>query len=182
MDADWFEFSTGMLLGGCFLSRRAAPWEVVHNTAIVWSLRKLQERNRYCALEIHKVFPALSPRAHQTKFELGVSVVQCLHNYDPSIVKSSILYQGEKCEACTKGNRLPAVQTICWRDGILACGFMCKALTRVRRLIKSPREVLGMNCTQPSTTGVASTASSEPLVGPQAIAEIKIFEVERSAF
>jgi len=58
MDADWFESSTGMLLGSSFSSRLAAPWKVVHNAAVVESLRKLQERNRYCAWEIHNVFPA----------------------------------------------------------------------------------------------------------------------------
>jgi glycosyltransferase involved in cell wall biosynthesis len=134
MDADWFESSTGMLLGSSFSSKLAAPWKVIHNAAVVANLRKLQERNQYCAWEIHNVFPALSPSVYQVAFDLGIPVVHFLHNYRLSCVNGSFLNHGEPCERCIKGNFLPAVQTICWRDSRLACGFMSMALARVRRL------------------------------------------------
>ena len=134
LDADWFESSTGTLLGNSFTSRLAAPWKVVHNTAVAGTLRKLQERNRYCAWEIHNVFPALSPSVYQVAFDLGIPVVHFLHNYRLSCVNGSFLNHGEPCERCIKGNFLPAVQTICWRESRLACGLMGIALARVRKL------------------------------------------------
>jgi glycosyltransferase involved in cell wall biosynthesis len=134
MDADWFESSTGTLLGSSIFSRLAAPWKVVHNTAVVSKLRKLQERNRYCAWEIHNVFPALSPGVYQAAFDLGVPVLHFLHNYRLSCVNGTFLNHGEPCERCIKGNFLPAVQTACWRDSRLACGFLGMALTRIRSL------------------------------------------------
>jgi len=134
MNADWFESSTGSLLGSSFSSRLAAPWKVIHNAAVVRSLRELHERNRYCAWEIHNVFPALSPGVYQAAFDLEIPVVHFLHNYRLSCVNGSFLNHGEPCERCIKGNFLPAVQTVCWRDSRLACGFMSMALTRVRRL------------------------------------------------
>jgi glycosyltransferase involved in cell wall biosynthesis len=134
MDADWFESSTGTLLGDSFISRLAAPWKVVHNAEVVRSLRNLQERNRYSAWEIHNVFPALSPSVYQVAFDLGIPVINFLHNYRLSCVNGSFLNHGEPCERCIKGNFLPAVQTVCWRESRVACGFMGIALTRVRRL------------------------------------------------
>src|SRR6476646_1395004 len=86
MDADWFESSTGTLLGSSFASRIASPWKAVDNKAVVGSLRKLQEENRYCAWEIHNVFPALSPSVYQAAFKMGIPVVHFLHNYRLSCV------------------------------------------------------------------------------------------------
>jgi glycosyltransferase involved in cell wall biosynthesis len=134
MDADWFESSTETLLGNSIATKLAAPWKVIHNAEAAKSLRKLQEKNRYSAWEIHNVFPALSPSVYQTAFDRGVPVINFLHNYRLSCVNGSFLNHGEPCQRCIKGNFLPAVQTVCWRDSRVACGFMGLALTRVRRL------------------------------------------------
>jgi glycosyltransferase involved in cell wall biosynthesis len=134
MDADWFESSTGTLLGSSLGARLAAPWKAVHNRTVAGTLRKLQESNQYCAWEIHNVFPALSPSVYQTAFDLQIPVVHFLHNYRLSCVNGSFINHGEPCLRCIKGNFLPAVQTICWRDSRIACGFMSLALTRVRHL------------------------------------------------
>ena len=134
MDADWFESSTETLLGNSNATKLVAPWKVIHNAEAAKSLRKLQEKNRYSAWEIHNVFPALSPSVYQTAFDRGVPVINFLHNYRLSCVNGSFLNHGEPCQRCIKGNFLPAVQTVCWRDSRVACGFMSLALTRVRRL------------------------------------------------
>jgi glycosyltransferase involved in cell wall biosynthesis len=134
MDADWFESSTETLLGDSIATKLVAPWKVIHNAEAAKSLRKLQEKNRYSAWEIHNVFPALSPSVYQTAFDRGVPVINFLHNYRLSCVNGSFLNHGEPCQRCIKGNFLPAVQTVCWRDSRVACGFMGLALTRVRRL------------------------------------------------
>jgi glycosyltransferase involved in cell wall biosynthesis len=134
MDADWFESSTETLLGNSIATKLVAPWKVIHNAEAAKSLRKLQEKNRYSAWEIHNVFPALSPSVYQTAFDRGVPVINFLHNYRLSCVNGSFLNHGEPCQRCIKGNFLPAVQTVCWRDSRVACGFMGLALTRVRRL------------------------------------------------
>jgi glycosyltransferase involved in cell wall biosynthesis len=134
MDADWFESSTGTLLGKSIMSRFAAPCKAVHNPKVVQTLKKLQHANRYCAWEIHNLFPALSPSVYKVAFDLGITVVHFLHNYRLSCVNGSFLNHGEPCERCIKGNFLPAIETVCWRDSRVACGFMGMALTRVRRL------------------------------------------------
>jgi glycosyltransferase involved in cell wall biosynthesis len=134
MDADWFESSTETLLGSSLATKLVAPWKVIHNAEAAKSLGKLQEKNRYSAWEIHNVFPALSPSVYQTAFDRGVPVINFLHNYRLSCVNGSFLNHGEPCQRCIKGNFLPSVQTVCWRDSRVACGFMSLALTRVRRL------------------------------------------------
>jgi glycosyltransferase involved in cell wall biosynthesis len=134
MDADWFESSTESLLGDSIAARLAAPWKVVHNGAISKQIRQLQEKHQYSAWEIHNVFPALSPVVYQAAFDMGVPVIHFLHNYRLSCVNGMFLNHGETCHRCIKGNFLPAVQTTCWRDSKLACGFVGLALTRVRRM------------------------------------------------
>ena len=134
MDAEWFESSTDAMLGDSLAQRVCAPFQAVHNASIARQLRRLQADRKFDAWEIHNVFPSLSPSVYATGIRLGVPLIQYLHNYRMSCVNGMFLNHGEPCLRCIDGNFLPAVQTICWRNSRIACGFTGVALNRIRRL------------------------------------------------
>ena len=134
MDAEWFESSTDEMLGHSLAQRVRAPFRAVHNERIAKELRRLQADKKFDAWEIHNIFPSLSPAVYATGIRLGVPLIQYLHNYRMSCVNGMFLNHGKPCFRCIDGNFLPAIQTICWRNSRLACGFTGVALNRIRRL------------------------------------------------
>jgi len=134
MDGEWFESSTDAMLGTSFPARILAPFRVIHNERIGQELRRLQATRKFDAWEIHNVFPSLSPSVYAAGIRLGVPLIQYLHNYRLSCVNGMFLNHGKPCVRCINGNFFPAVQTKCWRNSRVACGFTGLALTRMRRL------------------------------------------------
>jgi glycosyltransferase involved in cell wall biosynthesis len=134
MDAEWFESSTAEMLGGSLAQRVRAPFQAVHNESIARQLRRLQADRKFDAWEIHNIFPSLSPAVYATGIRLGVPLIQYLHNYRMSCVNGMFLNHGKPCSRCIDGNFFPAIQTKCWRNSRIACGFTGLALNRIRRL------------------------------------------------
>jgi glycosyltransferase involved in cell wall biosynthesis len=134
MDAEWFESSTDAMLGDSLGQRLRAPFRAVHNERIAKELQRLQADKKFDAWEIHNVFPSLSPSVYATGIRLGVPLIQYLHNYRMSCVNGMFLNHGKPCFRCIDGNFFPAIQSVCWRDSRIACGFTGLALRRIRRL------------------------------------------------
>jgi glycosyltransferase involved in cell wall biosynthesis len=137
VSATAFEHSSDELLNSSFLKRAEAPFNVIHNPKVFERLRKLQSQHRFDAWEIHNTFPAFSPAVYDAALELGVKVVQYLHNYRFSCVNGMFLNQGRPCYRCIGGTFWAAFLTACWRSNRWASGIAGIALARVRRLLSS---------------------------------------------
>jgi glycosyltransferase involved in cell wall biosynthesis len=137
VSATAFEHSSDELLTGSLLKRAQAPFNVIYNYRILDRLRGLQLQERFDVWEIHNTFPAFSPAVYDAALELGVRVIQYLHNYRFSCVNGMFLNQGEPCYRCIRGTFWPAFLTSCWRSNRWASGIAGIALTRVRRLFSS---------------------------------------------
>ena len=137
VSATAFEHSSDELLNGSFLKRAEAPFNVIHNQKVFERLRELQSEHRFDAWEIHNTFPAFSPAVYEAALELGVTVIQYLHNYRFSCVNGMFLNQGQPCHRCIRGTFWAAFLTACWRSNRWASGIAGIALARVRRLLSS---------------------------------------------
>jgi glycosyltransferase involved in cell wall biosynthesis len=137
VSATAFEHSSDELLSGSFLKRVEAPFNVIHNHKVFEQLRKLQSQHRFDAWEIHNTFPAFSPAVYEAALELGVTVVQYLHNYRFSCVNGMFLNQDQPCYRCIRGTFWAAFLTACWRSNRWASGVAGIALSRVRRLFSA---------------------------------------------
>ena len=137
VSATAFEHSSDELLTGSLLKRVQAPFNVIYNYRILDRLRRLQLQHRFDVWEIHNPFPAFSPAVYDAALELGVRVIQYLHNYRFSCVNGMFLNQGEPCYRCIRGTFWPAFLTACWRSNRWASGIGGIALSRVRRLFSS---------------------------------------------
>ena len=132
-----FEQSSDELLSGSLLKRAQAPLNVIYNYEISGRLRRLQYQHQFDVWEIHNTFPAFSPAVYDAALELGVRVVQYLHNYRFSCVNGTFLNRGEPCYRCIGGTFWAAFRTACWRSNRWASGIAGIALTRVRRLFSA---------------------------------------------
>lgn len=119
--------------GGAF-SKGMGVLKAVANWPLVARLRHYQKIGRYDYWIIHNVFPAMSPSIYSLAFELGVPVIQYLHNYRLGCVNGFFLNHGEPCQLCMHGNFLPAFQTACWHESHLQSGVMGGIITRARNM------------------------------------------------
>jgi glycosyltransferase involved in cell wall biosynthesis len=78
----------------------------------------------------HNTFPLISPSAYYAMRQMGVPVVQTLHNYRLLCPAANFLRNGAVCEACPESHSwLPAIRHRCYRDSRLATTAMTAMLT-----------------------------------------------------
>ncbi len=64
---------------------------------------------------VHNWFPLLSPAIYQAHKDLGIPVVQTLHNYRMGCAAGTFRREGKTCEDCLHGSRWAAVKNKCYR-------------------------------------------------------------------
>lgn len=69
-------------------------------------------------VHIHNFFPLLTPAIHETAAEMGLPVVQTLHNYRLVCANAQLLRGGSICEKCLAGNRIWGVVHRCYRGSL----------------------------------------------------------------
>jgi glycosyltransferase involved in cell wall biosynthesis len=100
-----------------------------------WSRRTYDELTRLLRQErpdvahFHNTFPLISPSAYAACRDLGVPVVQTLHNYRLVCCAGTFFREGEVCQLCTAGHPWAGVRHSCYRDswaGSLAVAWMLR--------------------------------------------------------
>jgi glycosyltransferase involved in cell wall biosynthesis len=122
----------GIAAMGRVAMARATIW----NEAIFHELGDLFRRERPDIAHFHNTFPLISPAAYYAAREMGVPVVQSLHNYRLLCVNASLYRDGRVCEDCL--GRLvpwPGVVHACYRGSRAASGVVASmlAIHRTRR-------------------------------------------------
>src|ERR1700678_1719323 len=88
----------------------------------VWSSGARNELHRRLkewkpdVVHFHNTFPLVSPDAYYARRELGVPVVQTLHNYRLLCAAGAFFRDGQVCEDCLTKNRWQAVRHACYRQ------------------------------------------------------------------
>lgn len=95
-------------------------------------LQQEQARHEHDVWVIHNVFPALLPSVYAAARDLGVPIVQYIHNYRLSCANGYFLNHGQPCQRCAQGNFWPAFTTGCWRDSRAISGWMGVILQKMR--------------------------------------------------
>src|SRR5437773_6382097 len=92
----------------------------------VWSRRSRRaiarclKTTRPDVAHFHNTFPLISPSAYSACREMGVPVVQTLHNYRPLCPAATFLRDGRVCEDCLGRVPVPAVVHGCYRSSRVA--------------------------------------------------------------
>lgn len=85
----------------------------------VWLTEYVTE-NRPDVVHIHNFFPLLTPAIHEAAAELGLPVVQTLHNYRLLCANANFLLNGTVCEKCTTHGRYWGAIHRCYRGSLPA--------------------------------------------------------------
>jgi glycosyltransferase involved in cell wall biosynthesis len=105
----------------------------------VWSrqayraLGQLVSRYRPAVVHFHNVFPLISPSVYHACGELGVPVVQTLHNYRLFCPAALLLRDGRICEECIEHSLWRGVRHGCYRGSRLATATIASSLALHRR-------------------------------------------------
>jgi len=116
------------------VSKLALPIKVFHDFSVARALRKMHAAEHFDAWIVQNALPGLTPAVYQTAFEIGVPLIQYLHNYRMGCTNGFLLNHGQPCQRCLGGNFWPAFATACWRNSRLISGLMGLVLRRVRAL------------------------------------------------
>lgn len=122
-----------------FLSRLRLASDTIWAHASVRDLRTLLRRERPDVAHFHNTLPLISPAAYYACREVGVPVVQTLHNYRV-ICPVALLYRdGHVCEDCLGRLPWPGVVHGCYR-GSRAATAAVAAMLAVHRALGTWRD------------------------------------------
>jgi glycosyltransferase involved in cell wall biosynthesis len=101
----------------------------------VWSsgsrneLYRLLKKSNPDIVHFHNTFPLISPAAYYACRDLGVPVVQTLHNYRLFCAAATFFRKGEVCEDCLGERRWQAVRHVCYRQSRKASATVAAMLS-----------------------------------------------------
>jgi glycosyltransferase involved in cell wall biosynthesis len=116
-----------------FAARARAAVAARGSAAMARRARVFAEGHRIEMAHVHNFFPLLTPAVHRVLFELGVPVVQTLHNYRLACARADFLRRGRPCEDCVTRGPWNAVRHGCWRGSRLATAVWADAVSHQRR-------------------------------------------------
>ncbi|MEO7933688.1 MAG: glycosyltransferase family 4 protein [Chthoniobacterales bacterium] len=131
-DVEYFLGSTSDLMRPGVLNKLQLPLRMLYNQDVKKRLLHYQKAGRFDYWQVHNVFPGMSPVVYYLAENLGIPVVQYLHNYRFSCSNGFFLNHGQPCQLCIKGNFFPAFETACWRNNAVYSGAMGFVLSTVR--------------------------------------------------
>lgn len=116
-------------------SAAKAAFECIYSFSSARDLRQVIDRFRPDIAHVHNFFPRVSPSAHYALHEVGVPVVQTIHNYRLLCPGATFLRNGKVCEECL-GMTIPWPAAIhgCYRDSKAASAALANMLSIHRAL------------------------------------------------
>lgn len=80
-------------------------------------------------IHFHNVFPLISAAAYDVAYEIGVPIVQTVHNYRFVCASGTHFRQGAICEDCTPGHHWPAVLGRCYRGSSIGSLLVSQSIS-----------------------------------------------------
>ncbi len=115
-----------------FARRVSLALEVAWSRRTCGELSALLRKSRPDVAHFHNTFPLITPSAYAACRDLGVPVVQTLHNYRLVCPGALLLRDGRPCEDCIGTSLLPALLHRCYRHSLAATGAQVWTLLRNR--------------------------------------------------
>jgi glycosyltransferase involved in cell wall biosynthesis len=112
---------------------RAAPG-TIWDPGRAGAVRRLVRRYRPDVVQVHNLFPALSPAVIRAAAAEGVPVVMTLHNFRLMCLPGTFLRDGQICEDCTRRLPWPGVIHGCYRGSRAQSAVLAASLALHRSL------------------------------------------------
>ncbi len=101
------------------LQRLTMPKEMIHSGNSKREIEKLLRDERPDLVHVHNTFMMISPAVYEACQELGIPVLQTLHNFRLLCPGWNLSRQGKVCEECIDHNLLRSVWHGCYRNSRL---------------------------------------------------------------
>jgi glycosyltransferase involved in cell wall biosynthesis len=101
----------------------------------------LVQREKPDLVHVHNTFVMISPSIYSACSQVGVPVVQTLHNYRLLCLAANFFREGKVCEECLGGSLWPGVKHGCYRHSRSASAVVAVMLTSHRMRHTWQREV-----------------------------------------
>jgi len=96
-------------------------------------LRSLVAEERPDVAHVHNVFPLISPAVYRALRELGIPIVQTLHNFRFLCPNALFYTHGQICERCKLGNTFHAARLRCYRQSYILSSLYALSIGLHRR-------------------------------------------------
>lgn len=99
-----------------FLGKLKYLFSFVFSRKSYREVKKLIIENKIDIVHVHNTFPLITTAVYKAAHDLGVPVVQTLHNFRFLCPEAMYLKKGKICELCNQGVFCPAIRNKCYRD------------------------------------------------------------------
>ncbi len=79
-------------------------------------LTTLVQKTRPDIIHVHNVFPLISPSVYSAMRDVGIPIVQTLHNFRFLCPNGLFFINGRNCERCKYGNTIHSIPRRCYRE------------------------------------------------------------------
>ena len=102
------------------LPMAGVAWRAPYDRSSRAAVRAFLRRHQVQLGHVHNWFPRLSPAVYDAHADLGIPVVQTLHNYRLGCAAATLVRDGHTCRSCVEsGSRMPALRHRCYRGSLL---------------------------------------------------------------
>lgn len=101
------------------LDKCAFFWRSFRSAATYRDLRRRIAHDKPDVVHIHNVFPLITPSAYIAAHDVGLPIVQTLHNFRLLCPNALFFTHGLRCERCMTGNTLHAIRHKCYRGSYI---------------------------------------------------------------
>jgi len=114
---------------GSTCSNIALGLRAIWSSATRDELYKVLRNNRPDVVQFHNTFPLISPAAYYACQDLGIPVIQTLHNYRLFCPAANFFREGKVCEDCLGKSPWQAVRHACYRQSHSASAALAGMLS-----------------------------------------------------
>lgn len=109
--------------------KAGAAKDTIHSRRTTDDIRTLVSQHHPDVAYVHNVYPLISPSVYHALHELGVPIVQVIHDFRPLCSNGWFYNDTGVCERCKLGNHLHAVRHRCYKDGYAYSALCAAAMT-----------------------------------------------------
>jgi glycosyltransferase involved in cell wall biosynthesis len=109
-----------------------AAFATVHSRRTKADIQALVARHRPDVAYVHNIYPLISPSVYHVLHELGVPIVQVIHDFRPLCTNGWFYNKEGICERCKGGNYLHAIQHRCYKNSYAYSALYAATMSYVR--------------------------------------------------
>ncbi len=101
------------------IKKSQLAWKTAYSNTSYKEVSQFLRSEKPDIAHVHNWFPILSPSIYQAHKDLGIPVVQTLHNYRTGCANGTFRLRNASCQLCRPGDNWNAVKNRCYRGSLV---------------------------------------------------------------